>query len=216
MTAPKTPVEFPTGIAEGESVEVCDRSADPKCRHARRTQFYMPLEVHPGDTLEFTFELANGYTEAIPYLRISASPGHTQLSTPTHLKVSKNVSEALRRTGEWRPLTLSVWVEWPSAAGRLGTGAVTTRQPHIESAYLQVTAPGSYTLQYLPDTSTLQYKHPYFFHYLPNGIMGPGIALQDLGEPADCYPCDHKYIRWVYFKARVVKEPILAHRRTHE
>lgn len=208
MTAPKTPVEFPTGIAEGESVEVCDLSDNPKCRDVRRsTGLYAPLKVHLGDTLDFAFELANGYTEAIPYIRIIASAGHTWLSTPIRLKVPKNVSEALRRTGEWRPLTLSVWVEWPSAAGRLGTGAITTRHPHIESAYLQVISPGSYTLQYLPGTTTLQDKHPYFFHYLPDGIMGPGIALQDLGEPADCYPCDSNYIRWVYFKARVVKEP---------
>src|ERR1700677_1311190 len=214
MTAPKTPVEFPTGIAEGGSVEVCDLSSDPKCRRVQRTGFYMPLKVRLGNTLAFAFQLNNGYTDAIPYLSLDASAEHTRLSRPSRLRVPKNVSEALRRTGEWSDLTMDVSVEWPSS-GRLGSGPFTTRQAHIEGAFMHVTSPGSYALHYLPGTSTLQYKHPHFFHYLPNGIMGPGIALQDLGEPADCYPCDIKYIRWVYFKARVVKEPILANRRPH-
>jgi hypothetical protein len=201
MNAPKTPVEFPTEVESGQQVIVCDLSSDPGCHDYLHSTLVEPIKVHLGDTLAFAFVLNNGYDNAIPYLRISASSNLAGLSNYTRLP--KTGLRGLGRTGVWDALTMVVFVQWPSF-GRLGAGPVTIRGAGITGAFLQLPTPGSYTLRYLPGTSTLSLEHPHFFHYLPDGIMGPGIALQDLGEPADCYPCDVKYIRWVRFEARVV------------
>jgi hypothetical protein len=186
MTAPKTPVEYPTDVGGGEQVGVCDLTTSPGCPYYLHSTLYEPVKVRSGDTLAFAFVLNNGYTSAIPYMSISATVNYIGHSP-----------------GAWTYLGLVVSVAWPSY-GRLGSGTVTTREANIREAFLQIPKPTSYGLRYLPGTSTLQFHHPYFFHYLPDGIMGPGIALQDVGEPANCYPCAAKYIRRVRFEARVV------------
>ena len=203
MTAPKTPAEFPTGLGSGQQVRVCDLSSDPECHHYLHSTLSEPIKVHVGDTLAFAFVLNNGYNNAIPYLSISATVNLAGLSQDSQQRVSKTGLKSLRHTGVWDALALAVFVQWPSF-GSLGSGSVTTREAGIGEALMRLPTTGSYTLQYLPGTSTLSLDHPHFFHYLPDGIIGPGIALQDVGEPVGCYPCDIKYIRVVRFEARVV------------
>jgi hypothetical protein len=143
--------------------------------------------------------LNNGDTNAIPYLSLRVSTN----KNIGYIGVNKQTSEILRQDHVSNDLSLIVSVQWPTI-GRLGSGSVTTREADIQEAFLQLPTPGSYELDYLPGTTTLSYGSTHFFHYLPDGIMGSGIALQDVGEPPNCYPCDIKYIRVVRFEARVV------------
>jgi hypothetical protein len=202
FNAPKTPAEFPTGLGGGQQVLVCDLSSSPACHHHSHSTLVEPVKVHVGDRLELVFILNNGYTNAIPYLSLSATVNYLGFSPTIHTRISKRVAEQLRRAELEKDLSVVVRVAWPST-GSLGSGPVTTREAGIHEAILQLPTPGNYSLRYLPGTSALYLDHPRFFHYLPDGIMGPGIALQDVGEPAGCYPCDVKYIRVVRFEVQV-------------
>lgn len=215
MTAPETPVENPIGLSGGRDLAVCDLTVDPRCHYNERTTYYEPLHVHVGDRLRFSLQLSDGYGTPIPYMSLRASMNTDSLSRQTHLRIPKLVAETLRRAGIWEVLSVNVSVQWPTS-GTLGSGIVAVRSAEIYPVYLQPPISGvRYMLRYQRGSSYLAAR-PHFFRYLPDGIMGRGIALQDVGAPTNCDRCDGKYIRFVDFEAEIAREPTSPGQRSKE
>jgi hypothetical protein len=211
----KTPVEYPIGLSGGRDLAVCDLTVDPRCHYNERTTYYEPLLVHVGDRLRFSLLLNDGYGTPIPYMSLKANLNADRLSRTTHLRVPKPVAETLRRTGIWEVLSVNVSVQWPTS-GTLGSGVVSVRNAEVDPVYLQPPISGvRYTLRYRRGSSRLAAR-PHFLHYLPNGIMGRGIALQDVGAPTSCHRCDGRYTRFVDFEAEIADEPTAPGQRMKE
>jgi hypothetical protein len=193
------PVEAPVGVEEGHAeFRGCDVSTERPCRFSSPVP---PLKPRVGDLLEFSVRLNNGYSKAIPYVKLEA---HAE-EVSAEKRPSPNEAS---HTREHTELAVAMHVSWPTA-GDLGSGPTTTRQAHINQILIQFSDGAHYGLSYIPGSSEIYYRERNFLHHLPDGIFtnhfaGPGIALQDLGQPSTCYPCAIDYIRYVRFRVRVV------------
>lgn len=59
-------------------------------------------------------------------------------------------------------------------------------------------------LVYVPGSTELRGPlWPDFIAHLPDGIMGGGVSLANVGPPLSCYGCASEYKRYVFFEARV-------------
>jgi hypothetical protein len=195
MRAPKTPAEFPAGIGGGDTkFRGCDVSTEHPCRYSSSVP---PLKAHVDDTLEFTVILNNSYNTAIPYIKLEAYVNK--------IGEGGTSSRELLHAGISTELAVGMSISWPSE-GELGAGPTITRHAEINEVYIKFPRAGDYGLRYIPKTSTIHLSKPHFFHYLPDGIMEPGIVLQNVGQPTTCFPCAISYIRLVSFRTRVVRK----------
>jgi hypothetical protein len=172
------PTSTPVGLDGGQFMLACIVTPNGPCHYAPT------LKVHIGNILRFSVELGETREQLIPYLKL-----HTeQIGSPRQISRDEPINE----------LTLSLSIQWP-------------RIPHApDAANFQTTStkfqfPNSkaYTLSYIPGTTELLTENGYLLHYLPNGIMGYGIALQDVGSPPGCFRCESQYRRYVNFRAKV-------------
>ncbi len=162
-----------------------------------------PLKVKVGDIVAFKVTL-NAIEGAIHYLKLEAF-SQPRLLNPT--QVMPRVSQT--------ELEIHLSIIWPEALGahevvnepNFVHNHPENEEPLGNSFYLQLPHPGHYSLDYITGSTTLVNKETHFFHYLPDGIMrlGYGIELENVGPPLSCFWCSQRYIRYVYFHARVTK-----------
>jgi hypothetical protein len=188
MHATRTPAEHPTGLEEGSEVRGCDVTTEHHCRPAAS-----PLWPRVGDIVEFAVRLNDVYSGEVPYLKLETYVDTVSESPKTHRN--------LLPPAELAVTPRAVWL----SSGELGAGPVRTSSPSLGRVFVSFRAPGTYGFQYLPGTSDIYNREVKFNHRLPDGIMDTGIALQHLGEPPTCHPCAQRYIRFVSFRARVIR-----------
>jgi hypothetical protein len=180
LHVPITPAKYPAQIGGGPIFAAADLSTTRK--YAAHGE---PLKVHIGDIIEFSVKLHDGSNDAVPYVKLNAEWHPQALEPPS------------------RELYVDMTVRWPTQEGgstELGSQEATDVKP----ARIQLPAIGHYDLVYIPKSSRILNPESHFSHSLPDGILGNGIALQDVGQPPGCFWCAEEYLRFVNFQAQVI------------
>ena len=168
-------------IDGGPILRPCDL-AIPNCHFAEGT-----LAASVGDTIEFSLDLHNGNNGDVAYVKLEASSGPASQEN----KVPS------------RELDLNMTIRWPIGENQVEeVGGHGGERP---VARLQLPKSGLYNFQYIPGSTELLNKEATFRHPLPDGIMRYGIALTNIGQPANCFYCDVQYTRYVNFRAKIVR-----------
>lgn len=166
----------------GPILRPCDL-AIPNCHFAEGT-----LAASVGDTIEFSLVLHNPNDGDVAYAKLEASRGPASQEN----KVPS------------RQLDLNMTIRWP--IGETQVEEVGGHGGERPVARLQLPESGLYNFQYVPGSTELLNQEATFRHPLPDGIMRYGIALTNIGQPANCFYCDVQYIRYVNFRAKIVRE----------
>jgi hypothetical protein len=182
---------YPARIGGGPIFRDCNIT-EQTCEWGGALRYTPPISAHVGSVIEFSLRLHNISGTPVPYLKLHATwQGIRGLS-------AGDVLHELEAT-------VSVqWSDYGSESidepGRMGGHG------HSQVPYVHIRLPysGLYGLEYIPGSSRLLGNKGELIHYLPDGIMGYGIALQDVGSPPSCNECASKYLRYVNFQARVV------------
>jgi DNA-binding SARP family transcriptional activator len=183
---------LPAQIGGGPTFHACDISAPSPCGYGRYGR--PPLNVKVGDVIAFRLVLNDGTSTPLNYVKLNASSvpaGHVPDELGTELEVGMSV--------KW-PESLGAY-EAVSEPGRISGSRY--HMPGIDPIYLQLPRAGHYGLAYIPGSTSLANDEAHFFHYLPDGIMNYGIALENVGPPPSCFWCALQYVRSVYFHAKV-------------
>jgi hypothetical protein len=192
---------LPAQLAFGSIFRACDLSAKSSCGggHVGPT----PIKVKVGDIVAFRVELNDGFSKPIHYLKLIGFSHKRVLVTDARTRPEKTEPSQME-------LGVNISIKWPEVLGEHEIvnepgllGHRTSGAPPNEAIYLQLPHPGHYRLVYIPGSTTLVDKETHFFHPLPDGIMGNGIELEDVGPPPSCFWCAQQYIRYVYFHTRV-------------
>jgi hypothetical protein len=188
LDVPPKKAHFPAQIGGGPIFHACNVATEKPCKW---TLDAPPISAHVGSVIEFSLKLHDTSGTPVPYVKLHATwQGIKGLSA----------SDVLHEL----EATVSVqWSDYGSESidepGRMeGHG-------HSEVPYVHIRLPysGLYGLEYIPGSSKLLGSKGELIHYLPDGIMGYGIALQDVGSPVSCNYCASKYTRYVNFRVKV-------------
>jgi len=173
-------------IGAGGIFRACDLTREHPCRYERNQG---PIKAKPGDLLELGIRLHNGNDASVPYARFTVEMWGGQGTF-----IAKNSSGEV--TSERRdPLSAELDIEYQTG---------TTHEGIEESVEIDVPESAGYTaLNYVPGSTVLLDGHHHLVARLPDGIMDSGLALADIGSPSSCYFCDIRYIRFIFFKAKV-------------
>ncbi|HXA54880.1 MAG TPA: hypothetical protein VNV37_08405 [Solirubrobacteraceae bacterium] len=189
---------YPAQIGGGAYFRACDLAA-PSCGSGHHGP--TPLKVKVGDVIAFRVSLNDGTSALVHSLKLEAL---------AQRRIFSNAESEGYKTSQTE-LEMRISVRWPETLGTYETvdePDSISHHPDSEAErdrtiYLQLPRPGHYSLAYIPGSTTLVNRKAHFLHYLPNGIMGYGIELEDVGPPRSCFWCAYQYIRYVYFHARV-------------
>lgn len=189
---------YPAQIGGGAYFRACDLAA-PSCGSGHHGP--TPLKVKVGDVVAFRVSLNDGTSALVHSLKVEAFAQRRIFSNTESQGYKISQTE----------LEIRISVMWPGALGTYETvdepdsigHHLDSKAAQDRTIYLQLPRPGHYGLAYIPGSTTLVNRKAHFFHYLPNGIVGYGIELEDVGPPRSCFWCAYKYIRYVYFHARV-------------
>lgn len=174
----KHPVKAPPRqldeIGNGDIFRVCDRTTEHPC--AWKPKKYI-LRAKVGDVLDFALMLHNGGEAAVPYATFYVR--HEPMTS------SQFGSEVL----------VEMVVSAPG-------GAEIISPPNIHPIrVIPIGHPESYaSVVYIPGSTTLWDRKRHLLGHLPDGIMEEGVSLTKIGEPATCFFCDLKYVRFIHFK----------------
>jgi hypothetical protein len=162
-------------IAGGPNFRACNLSARASCSYPPGSR---PIAAHAGDSINFKLRVYNPMAEPLPYAKFYAIWGQDSHHP--------------------RLLRVEMAIEWPyghnAGVGRPGIEEVLLALPSVTS---------SANLVYIPGSTALLNRTGGVVGKLPDGIMGRGIALADIGSPQSCFECDLTYTRFITFKARV-------------
>jgi hypothetical protein len=193
-----TPTHLPPQLAEysiegGPIFRACNLSTEHTCKFAPGEP---AIAVQAGDVIEFSIELSDLLSAPVPYLKVRAEwQGPRGESSPlvklgeleivvglqmeaTPKKIHEPLGELGYILGEGKPLGIS--------------------HIHLKFAHKAV-----HSLVYVSGSSALLSAKGKLISRLPDGIMGPGIALQEVGPSIFCEKCSHP-TRYVNFQAKVV------------
>jgi hypothetical protein len=163
-------------IVGGPNFRACNLSAKAPCSYPLRSQ---PIAAHAGDIINFKLRVYNPMAEPLPYAKFYVDWGED--------------------TQHPRQLQIEMEIEWPYAHNA-GVG----RPPSVELVTLVLpTTSSSANLVYMPGSTVLLDRTGRVIGSLPNGIMGRGVALTDIGSPPSCFECDLTYTRFIAFEAKV-------------
>jgi hypothetical protein len=177
-----TPTLNMTGeIGGGPILLPCDL-AIPNCHFAKGI-----LVAKVGDTIEFSLKLHNGNNGDVAYAKLEASRGPASQGNKVPSK----------------ELDLNMTIRWPIGENQVEeVGGHGGERP---VARLQLPESGLYNFQYIPGSTELLNQEATLRHHLPDGIMDYGIALTNIGQPVNCFYCDVQYVRFVNFRAKIVR-----------
>jgi hypothetical protein len=161
-------------VGGGDIFRVCDRTTEHPCQWLRESP---PIKVEDGDLIEFGILLNNGGDAAVPYARLTVERWGGGI-TPE----------------KTNPMSAKLDIQW-------NTGI--SRGVHAEVKLEAKGRQGFTDFNYVPGSTVLRTRNHRLLGRLPDGIMDNGIALANIGSPASCYYCDQRYIRLVFFEARV-------------
>jgi hypothetical protein len=164
-------------LAGGQVLAACVISKQQQCSYASMVQ----AEV--GSIVELDMMLFNGTTVPVHYVKL------TSRSLP-HVRTKDGI----------KSIRVDVSAISPPVLHTSNLGNVLKS----DSVYVKFARPGAYYLSYIPNSTRLFGPEGRLVHYLPNGIMQYGVALQDVGPPASCFLCNKQYERYVNFRLKVM------------
>jgi hypothetical protein len=190
LYAPPKEARYPARIGGGPIFRACNVATEKPCKWT--TLDALPISAHVGSVIEFNLRLHNLSGTPVPYLKLHA--------------IWQGI-KGLSANDVLHELEATVSVQWSDyGSDSIEEPGKMESHGHNGVPYVQIRLPysGLYGLEYIPGSSKLLGNKGELIHYLPDGIMGYGIALQDVGSPVSCNYCAAKYTRYVNFRARVV------------
>jgi hypothetical protein len=189
LYVPPKPAHYPARIGGGPIFRGCNVATEHPCKFPLQAP---PISAHVGSVIEFSLRLHDNSGTPVPYLKLHATwQGIKGLS-------AGDVLHELEATAS---------VQWSyEGSESIDEPGRMEGHGHSQVPYVHIHLPysGLYGLEYVPGSSKLLGNKGELIQYLPDGIMGYGIALQDVGSPLSCNECASQYLRFVNFQARVV------------